>query len=72
MAGSRWSADSDRDYYEGDPRDQPVLCATRGCQETVTFPFDSFCHKCINIQNLEQERIAAALLEAQRLKARLA
>ncbi len=69
MAGSRWSADSDRDYYEGDPRDQPVLCATRGCHETVTFPFDSWCHKCISMHH-EQDLVAAAVLAAQRLKAR--
>lgn len=70
MAGSRWSADSDLDYL--DPRDQHVLCATRGCNNPVTFPaFESVCSKCISMQ-AEQARIAAALLEAQRLKARLA
>ena len=70
MAGSRWSAESDMDYYHGDPRDQPVRCATRGCPNTTTFPFDSFCHECISMQTLEQEQIAAALTAAQRLKAR--
>ena len=53
-------------------RDQQVRCATRGCENAITFPaWESVCSKCISMQ-AEQGRIAAALLEAQRLKARLA
>lgn len=68
MAGSRWTAESDRDYY--DPLDQQVLCATRGCRNPITFPaFEVLCTSCI-LMHQDQERIANAVVTAQRLKGR--